>query len=233
MNRPIKNGQIATDLDVIVFEGRVLYLFECKHSLPPTGPHEMRDIWEDIEKGFQQLETATRILSDPARCHSYLAGWFPGTRSQDLVGLKIVPCVLSSHRIFAGLHCNGIPVRDFSSLSRLCDVGVIGMGRGGGDEVILRQYRIIRGKKFSASDLEDYCSPDSIFFKTFKPFMHAVTRFDRLGDLTIARETFVYEVELDDWARHMEALGCVREPDWRQSLKQTPATFKTPEREES
>jgi hypothetical protein len=210
----------ATDVDLVVLEGNTLYLFECKHSLPPTGPHEIRDIWEDIEKGISQLATAMKILGDPVRRQSYLTGWFPCTKPQDTADLKLVACVLCSDRIFSGLHYRGFPIRDFSSLQLLFQGGIVGMGGPvSEDEVVMRQYRIMRDKTMSGSDLGDYCSPDSMFFNMFRPFMSPLSRIERLEGITIAEETFVYQVELNDWANHMEALGCTREPDRRQRLK--------------
>jgi hypothetical protein len=210
----------ATDVDLVVLEGNTLYLFECKHSLPPTGPHEIRDIWEDIEKGISQLSAAMKILSDPVRRQSYLTGWFPGTKPQDTANLKIIACVLCSDKVFSGLHYKGFPIRDFSSLQLLFQGGIVGMGGPvTEEEVIMRQYRIIREKTMSGSDLADYCSPNSMFFNMFRPFMSPLSRIERLGEITIAEETFVYQVDSDDWASHMEALGCAREPDRRQRLK--------------
>jgi hypothetical protein len=187
----------ATDIDLVVLEDKTLYLFECKHSLPPTGPHEIRDVWEDIEKGTNQLAIAMRILSDPVRRQSYLAGWFPGTKPQDTANLKLVPCVLCSDRIFSGLEHQGFPIRDFSSLQLLFQGGIVGMGGPvSEDEVVMMQYRVIRQKEMSGSDLADYCSPESTFFKMFKPFMSPVSRIQRLEGITIAEETFVYQAEV-------------------------------------
>lgn len=226
-NRPVKEQGAATDIDVVVLEENTLYLIECKHSVPPTGPHEMRDIWEEIEKGILQLQTAIRILADPVRRQAYLAGWSPGTTPQHSAKLKIVGCVLCSHRVFSGLHHGGFAIRDFSSLARLCDDGIVGMGgEVAKDEVVLRQYRVIQGEKLTGLDLAEYCSPDSKYFNSFKPFMHSVSRLERLPGATIARDTFVYEVELDEWCRHMESLGCVRQPDRRQGLKDQRETLK-------
>ena len=223
-NRPVK-GERATDIDLVVFEPGMLFLFECKHSLPPTSPHEIRDIWEEIEDGVRQLDIAANILNDPARRQSYLTGWFPGTKPEDTANLKIVVCVLCSHRIFSGLHYNGVPIRDFSSLALLCDDGIVGMGGMlAEDEVVLSRYRIIRERKMSALDLDNYCSRDSVYFKSFKPFMYPITRIERAARVSIARETYVYGVELGEWRSHMEALGCAREPDRRQRLKSRAAS---------
>lgn len=220
INRPVEGSEgKSTDIDVILLEGETLYLFECKHSIPPTGPHEMRDLWEEIELGVEQLRTAMRIFEDAGRRQSYLAGWFPGTILRETHQLKIAPCVLCSHRIFAGLHYRGIPIRDFGSFSRLCDSGVIGMGGGiEGDEIVIRQYRITRGERFAAADLDDYLSPDSRLFSTFRPFMHPFTQLYKSGGITIAKESYVYAVDLETWQAHLESLGCIREPDRTQKL---------------
>lgn len=214
----------VTDIDLVLLDGKTLYLFECKHSLPPTGPHEIRDIWEDIEKGISQLETAMKILSDPIRRQSYLTGWFPGTSLQETADLKVVACVLCSDRVFSGLHYKDFPIRDFGSLQLLFQGGIVGMGgQVSEDEVVMRQYRIIRDKTMSSSDLADYCSPDSMFFNAFRPFMSPLSRTEKLEGVAIAKETFVYQAELSEWAKHLEGLGCTREPDRHLKLKPPPA----------
>lgn len=217
-NRPVK-GKSATDIDVLVLEGETLYLFECKHSLPPTGPHEIRDIWEEIEAGSRQLEVAIEVLENSERRQSYLAGWFPGIRLRDTSNLKVVGCVLCSHRLFSGIQYKGFPIRDFGSLSLLCGDGIIGMGEMvEGPAVLLRQFRILRGSVISASDLDNYLSQTSTFFDAFRPFMHSVTRIEKLTAVTIAKETYGYQLDLDEWVLHMETLGCAREPDRKQEF---------------
>jgi hypothetical protein len=39
-----------------------------------------------------------------------------------------MPCVLCSHRIFAGMEHHGIPIRDCASLARLTESGIIAIG---------------------------------------------------------------------------------------------------------
>jgi hypothetical protein len=75
----------------------------------------------------------------------------------------------------------------------------------------------------SSVDLDDYCSLESSLFKTFRPFMHLLTRIASLVGVTIARESFVYGVELAEWSTQMESLGFKREPDRRQKVKPTPS----------
>ena len=218
-NRRVEMGAQKTDIDVVVLHEKVLYIFECKHSVPPTGSHEMRDLWEEIETGTEQLRIAIKALSDPSRLLSYLAGWFPGTRRQDVLNLTIKPCVLCSHRIFSGMELNGIPIRDVASLSRLVDDGVIGFGQADKQgQSIMYRFRVTPASGFSAPELDDYLSAESKYFKMFAPFMTLLCRFEKLGSVTIARETYAYEVDSDAWLAHMESLGFTREADERRTL---------------
>ena len=93
-NRRLKLDQKVTDVDVVLYEGSTLYLIECKHSVPEASTHEMRGIWEDIERASEQLVLATTILSEPEKRESYFAGWFPGTKVSDTAGVRIQPCIL-------------------------------------------------------------------------------------------------------------------------------------------
>jgi hypothetical protein len=226
-NRRIEAHGENTDVDVAVLQGDALYLFECKHSVPPTGPHEMRDIWEEIENGVRQLQTALRTLADSDRLHNYLTGWFPGTKKQQTRNLRILPCVLCSHRIFSGLAYENIPIRDFASLALLADNGVVRVGVLNPDgESILVRHRLTSEGGFSSTDLEDYLSSESKYFKMFRPFMRPLSRLQRVGHVTVARDTYAYEFDSEDYLSHLEAIGCARLPDEQKTLK-TPVPLET------
>lgn len=61
-NCAISLGTLETDADIVALGEDTLYLFECKHSMTPTGAHEIRDLWTDINKGVSQVERAVKIL---------------------------------------------------------------------------------------------------------------------------------------------------------------------------
>jgi hypothetical protein len=218
-NRSVKSAAGATDIDVAVLAGKVLFIFECKHSVPPTNPHEMRDVWEDIEKAAKQLRTALAALSTPVRLSAYLKGWFPNISADEVKDIQIVPCILCSHRIFAGVDHEGFPIRDFSSLTKLIEDGVVGMGTVINDESVMVQYRVAGPDGFTSEDLADYLSSGSKFFQMFRKFMIPYCKIQRLGSLTLARETYLYSVDLEEWCDLMENLGCSRLPDARRQWK--------------
>jgi hypothetical protein len=221
LERRVETSSKKTDVDVVILEKQTLYLFECKHSMPPTNPHEMRDLWEDIEKGCRQLSTAMEILQDRDCLLDFLAGWFPGTTRRDIVGLTVSPCVLCSHRIYSGIYFEGIPVRDFSSLDMLAERGTVGIGWvDENHESVTYNYRIISESGFGSADLTEYLSAESRFFKMFAPFMRQVSRFEVVANITMASETYRYETSLGELLAHLEALGLVRLPEVR--IKLTP-----------
>ena len=211
--RRVEDGVLKTDVDVAVLEGDTLYLFECKHSLPPTGIYETRDLWEDIEHGLHQLSVAKAIFENKKRLGDYLAGWFPRFSQKQLAALRIVYCVLSSHRLFSGLHVGDVAIRDLASLNRLLHDGAVGMGQPDGDTFEMHEFTLREGDQMTSAELTRYLSPESLFHKSFEPFLTKFTRTQRFGNLVFARETFLYSSSLEEWIAHMESLGCRRLPD--------------------
>jgi hypothetical protein len=214
INRRVKTIEGATDVDVVLLHNEDLVLFECKHSVFPSEPHEVRDVWEDIEKGVRQLQLAASVLADPNRCRDYLAGWFPNRGPKTPIPVRVVPCVISSHRVFSGIHHSGIAIRDYASLAHLTTEGIVFMGHVEEDgSTLLHRFRVTEAEGFSARDLLDYLSPEAMYFRIFSEFMHPVSRLSRVGSLTIAHETHVWQLYVDEWIRYMESMGVHRLPD--------------------
>jgi hypothetical protein len=217
-NAAVKHESKNTDVDIVALGADILYLFECKHSVTPTGAHEFRDLWNDIQKGLSQLELACEILRQ--RLADYLPGWFPGTPRAAAAGLTLKPCVLCSHRVFSGLTIRGIPIRDQLSLSLMLDEAVLKMGEGGdGEEVTFERYRIRPTENPTIDDLNDYLSDNARYFRLFKPFMSLYTNTERISDsIVLARESFVYGWEYEAWRAQLEQMGAVRLTDQKLAL---------------
>ena len=209
-NAAVALGDLKTDVDIVALGDESVYLFECKHSLTPTGAHEFRDLWQDINKGISQLEVAKQILE--IRMKDYLAGWFPGTDRRKASNLTIKRCVLCSHRVFSGLSIRGIPVRDHASLSLILDDAVVRMGYSeDGTKMAVKRYRLRGSDNPTVSDLDAYLGDQSIFFAMFQPFMRSYTRIDALSSsVVLAQDSFLYEVGESEWSSHLERIGAVR-----------------------
>jgi len=212
-NAPVKQGTQRTDVDIVALAAETLYLFECKHSVTPTGAHEMRDLWGDIQKGVAQLEVACEILRE--RLVDYLAGWFPGTDRAVASHVRLKPCVLCSHRVFSGLAIRGVPVRDHASLSLTLGDATVHMGmRNENNEVRLMRYRLRTSDQPTLEDLDNYLSTDATFFRMFRPHMQPYSHLDRLDDsVVLARNTFVYQVSQEAWQARLDEIGAQRLAD--------------------
>jgi hypothetical protein len=211
---------LRSEIDVIAWHGQTLYLFECKYSLPSCNYQEMRDIWDDILKGVDQLNVAKQILSDPEKRLSYLTGWFPGTTSHETENIEIKVCLISSHRMFSGMSIDGIPIRDFYSFEAIMTEGVMSHGVIEPEkENILIQYSSVSNGAFSKADIDDYLDRKSRYFKMFSDDMLPVTNFRSLNNnrFTLAWETFLYsytgDTSMESYTKRMDSLGFYRLPD--------------------
>lgn len=217
----VKCGSECTDIDVLVLTERTLYVIECKHSVTPTSMHELRDLWRDINHGADQLKRAMGILRE--RLHDYMAGWFPGTKKRQTSDLRIQPCVLCSHRALSGLSIDGIPIRDFASLTLVLGDAIVGVGsEDESGELVMQRYRLRETRTATQRDLDEYLSDGSRFFQMFEPFMREFSRRERLmdGDFTLVHRTFAFAVSQEEWVRHVEGLGAIRVSDERRSVRE-------------
>jgi len=216
INKRVALGNKSTDIDIAVCEGKKLYLFECKYSVHPCDPHELRDIWEDILKGVQQLSLAKNVLDNPTERQSYLSGWFPGIRMDETKELEINTCILTPFRLFGGLTIQNIVIRDIYSLDLVLGENEIAVGIGELEGKYKRiRYSLVGMNGFSQEDFDDYLSSHSKYFRCFQQDMAPLSRIWDLvdGEVSIVRETFVYAFDFDSWPEQMEALGFYRLPD--------------------
>lgn len=211
-NAEVKDGEGRTDIDIVAVGRDAIYLFECKHSLPPTGPHETRDLWKDIRKGVGQLAAARRILG--SKRNAYLNGWFPGIRAS-VAALPIKTCILCSHRVFSGLEIEGTVVRDYASLTTILGDAIVHMGyRDDAGQVILKRFRLRQAEAATEADLADYLSDSAVFFRMFERHLVPYSGVTTLANGTrIARESFVYHAELRSWIQNLESIGARRLED--------------------
>ena len=219
-NRKIKTAEGETDVDLVVYTKSKLYLFECKHSVFPCGPHETRDIVEDIEKGTRQLALARAALSSGGAQRRYLDQWFPDLDAPQDIDLPISTAILCSQRVLCGIEWNGIPVRDYASLSKLIDDGTVAMTNLIDETgITTARFSLLDESGFSSDDLDDYLSSESRYFGLYKRFMRPLCRLQRLRNLTFGQDSYVFEVASDEWQQYLEEIGARRLPDERHEMR--------------
>ena len=87
------------EIDVLARFGDYLFVFECKHSLLPCNPHELRTSYDHIKKAASQLTTIKELLAQKeveAELYRRL-GWALTPASE------IITCIVSCNGMFPGL----------------------------------------------------------------------------------------------------------------------------------
>jgi hypothetical protein len=219
-NRKIRTEEGDTDVDIAVYAGTTIYLFECKHSAFPTGPHETRDVLEDIEKGVKQVRLATAALNRREAQRQYLSNWFPGLELPNAGELSVSRAILCSHRVLSGVEWYGVPVRDYASLSMLMRDGIVSVTTAIDDEgFTMQRFSLVDEAGFSSKDLDDYLAPNSRYFSMYRRFMRPVCDPVHLSSLTIAHETYVLDFASNEWQEHLEEIGARPMPEEHHKIK--------------
>lgn len=155
---PIKHRtslQKESDIDFLAFKDGVLFIFECKDSVHPAGPFELRTTYDYIQKAALQLQYILLALTDEAYRKKVCAR----------VGIdpdqirKIQPAIILSNRSFWGLNYHGYPVRYIKELQSLIKIGEVSFSLP--DETELYVFKLWENERFSVNDLCNYCGEDS------------------------------------------------------------------------
>jgi hypothetical protein len=126
----VRKGFAATlkgtkiEIDVLARFGDYLFVFECKHSLLPCNPHELRTSYDHIKKAASQLTTIKELLAQEdveAELYRRL-GWALTPASE------IITCIVSCNGMFPGLVIGGHPVRRWPELQNAIESGVVRVG---------------------------------------------------------------------------------------------------------
>jgi len=112
------------EIDVLARFGDYLFVFECKHSLLPCNPHELRTSYDHIKKAASQLTIIKELLAQKeieAELYRRL-GWALTPASE------IITCIVSCNGMFPGLAIGGHPVRRWAELQNMIESGLLRVG---------------------------------------------------------------------------------------------------------
>mgnify|MGYP001025331562 FL=1 len=149
----LRAGGLDFELDIVAWRDGHLFFFECKNAYHPCSPHEMRNSYDHIKVGRDQLDKRRRVFSETTHKSQLLKklGWAVDPSAEVHTG------IVTANRIFHGAALNGHPVRQAHEL-----INVLTMGKLSGEE---RSLSIWAGSEFHALDLVTYLEGDSIAAK--------------------------------------------------------------------
>lgn len=144
------------EIDVLVMIDGILFAFECKNSLVPTGAHELMTSLDYVRTASDQLQRFTQRFAD-SQFKAWLrneTGWPIDNATHLSTG------IILSNRMFMGLRENGHPVRGAYELEHFVDDGTTAMG----DEF----YRFWQGANFTGEDLRQFLEEDITYHPQWK-----------------------------------------------------------------
>ena len=176
----------AGDIDSALLLGDHLFIWECKNSLHPTGPFELRTSYDLILKATEQLDQFLECWADQS-FRRYLAnklGW-----NLDRVA-HIVTGIVTGNRMFLGYRSGAHAVRSYHELLNFIVDGKIWFAD--------QAAEVRPGGPLQPEDLAAYFVQDSVHGRSFAA-MEREDAIERFGTITVRRES--YRLNVTDLAK--------------------------------
>jgi hypothetical protein len=185
------NGQ-SGEIDVIAVIDNYLFVFECKNSLHPTSPFELRISYDYIRKGAKQL-TKFRNLWKEQSFQDYLS-----TKLKHSLPSKLYTCIITGNRMFSGWREQGHSIRPIYELRNIVQSGEISAKLlDVSDKTLegqtLRVWKVWKGDTFKVEDLIEYIEKDSLHQCYFDSM--SIKDENCIGYNTITRKTYKLDEE--------------------------------------
>lgn len=182
-------GDKAGEVDLVVWSKRHLYLIECKNSILPTSPFELRTTYDYIIKAQKQLDLSSEALNNDDFKEGLLKNWgIPYTDYQ------IHTLILLGNRIFTSPNRFKHSIRYIHELDMLFTDGIINSSFG--------KWRYWKNEEFSENDFLRYISNDDPMLNDFLDAMDPYRIVITCRDHRIEKESYSLNIlkhfELDD-----------------------------------
>ena len=146
-------GGEQIEIDVICRFDDHLFIFECKHALPPCNMHELRTSYDHMKKAAKTL-TRVQALLKQRHLEEEL---YERLRWNCQPSLEIVTCIVSCNGMFPALSLEGHPIRRFWELTNMIESGVIRFGvvnvEEGTDGARINQDKVVERNMWDGSTL--------------------------------------------------------------------------------
>lgn len=167
---PIKfktDSQKESDIDILAVRGDTALIIECKDSIAPVGPFELRTAYERLVKARHQLEFQLAALRDIKFVET-----LKKNRGINLTNIKhFCPVILMSSRQFWGYEFHSFPVRNVHEFASFISGGEFSMQLPGESEEV---FGLWSGDELSNADVVKYLSrdgrPHNFFFDSMRQY---------------------------------------------------------------
>jgi len=178
----LRTGGHDFELDVIARRDGHLFFFECKNAYHPCSIHEMRNSYDHLKVGRDQLDKRRQVFLDPTN-QSILLKKLNWT-VEPISGVHT--SIIIANRVFHGAVLNGHPVRQAHEL-----INVLLSGKIVGED---RSLTFWSGQTFQTNDLITYLEGDSIVTTQLAALEPTTWEFT-MGDRQLVFASYVLDPE--------------------------------------
>ena len=180
------------EIDFLIFLPPTLFAFECKNSLHPCTPFELRQTWNYIQTAVIQLNRFRDLWQVESFRHLILS------RLKITIDepVELATGIIMGTRMFAGYEPNGHPIRPVHETCNVVTGGSMTMVVDGlfvRDELKTGKlhFTYCAGRKVQREDLLRYLSHQSLYGPAFKA-MKSAQRITHFGGHSVFKETFLW-----------------------------------------
>lgn len=186
---------IKGEVDVLAVVDNCLFVFECKNSLHPCNPFELRTTYDYIQTAANQL-TRFQELWQQEPFRTYLARKI---KTQSPLPSQLCSCIVTGNRMFSGLREQGHSVRPIRELCYIISKGEILLNSyniydpDAGKKSIIK-FKLWKEDQLKAEDLLGYIHEDSLH----KCYFNSLIRIEltiKLKNKSLVQESYAFSHE--------------------------------------
>ncbi|MEG4083924.1 hypothetical protein [Microcoleus sp. POL10_C6] len=186
---------IEGDVDVLAVVDNCLFVFECKNSLHPCNPFELRTTYDYIQKAANQL---TRF-QDLWQQEPFRTDLARKIKTQSPLPSQLCSCIVTGNRMFSGLREQGHSVRPIRELCYIISKGEILLNsyniydQDAGKKSIIK-FKLWKEDQLKAEDLLGYIQEDSLH----KCYFNSLSRSEqtiKLKNKSLVQESYAFSPE--------------------------------------
>jgi hypothetical protein len=187
---------IEGEIDVLAVVDNCLFVFECKNSLHPCNPFELRTTYDYIQKAANQL-TRFQDLWQQEIFRTYLARKI---KKQSPLPSQLCSCIVTGNRMFSGLREQGHTVRPIRELCYIISKGEILLNsyniydKNAGKKSIIIKFKLWKEEQLNAENLLAYIQEHSLH----KCYFNSLSRIEetiKLKNKSLVQESYAFSPE--------------------------------------
>lgn len=172
-----------TDIDIFAVFENTLFVFECKHTLHPVSPYDLRTTYDYIKKAETQLDKVNNAFKD-----GNLLILLEQKYQIDLKDVKNLQCcIVLSNRLFNG-NIFKYPVRNINEIDNMLNRGTMRTEHG--------KFWLWREKKLTLEFLLDYFSLNNKLIELLYKSLSKKNSVYKLANPMIEHETYSLKFDI-------------------------------------